>query len=76
MNPASPGRTTLFPKREYCLMFFVIIFLSLASLVSYFFPEWSWATVLLASLGCVVALRLALLFADRSNKAAEKTPQP
>jgi|GEM_PF-4774208 len=57
-------------------MFFVIIFLSLASLASYFFPEWSWATVLLASLGCVVALRLALLFADRSNKAAEKTPQP
>ena len=76
MNPASPGRTTLFPKREYSLMFFVIIFLSLASLASYFFPEWSWATVLLASLGCVVALRLALLFADRSNKAAEKTPQP
>ena len=76
MNAAHPGRTTLFPKREYSLMFFVIIFLSLASLASYFFPEWSWATVLLASLGCVVALRLALFFADRSSKAAGKTPQP
>jgi len=51
-------------------MFFVIIFLCLASLASYLFPEWSWATILVVSLGCVTALRLALFFTDRSSKAS------
>jgi len=32
-------------------MFFVMIFLAVAAFASYAFPEWSWATVLLASFG-------------------------
>ncbi|MFZ2268050.1 MAG: hypothetical protein WAV95_10800 [Azonexus sp.] len=57
-------------------MFFVIIFLSLASLASYLFPEWSWATILVVALGCVAALRLALFLADRSGRASGKNPLP
>jgi len=57
-------------------MFFVIIFLSLASLASYLFPEWSWATILAMSLGCVAALRLALFLTDRSGRASGKSLLP
>jgi len=53
-------------------MFFAIIFLCLATMASYFFPEWSWAAILGASFGCVVVLRLALFLFDRSNKASAK----
>lgn len=53
-------------------MFFVIIFLSLATMGFYLFPDWSWAAILGASFGGVAALRLLLLFADRSNKASTK----
>lgn len=51
-------------------MFFVIIFLSLAATGAYFFPDWSWAAILGAAFGCVLALRLLLAFADRANKAS------
>lgn len=57
-------------------MFFVIIFLSLASLASYLFPEWSWAMILAISLSCVAALRLALFLTDRSGRASGKPTQP
>lgn len=53
-------------------MFLVIIFLSLAALGAYFFPEWSWATVLLVSFGAVATFRLALFFTGRAAKAPEK----
>lgn len=53
-------------------MFLVIIFLSLAAAGAYFFPEWSWATVLLVSLACVVAFRLALFFTGRAAKAPDE----
>ena len=53
-------------------MFLVIIFLSLAALGAYFFPEWSWATVLLVSFGAVAAFRLALFFTGRAAKTPEK----
>ncbi|MCB4361608.1 hypothetical protein [Quatrionicoccus australiensis] len=55
-------------------MFFVIIFLCLASLASYFFPEWSSATILLSALACVVALRLALFFTDSSRNPSAREP--
>lgn len=42
-------------------MFFVLIFLILAATTSYLFPEWSWATVLLVSFGCVATLRILLV---------------
>ena len=51
-------------------MFFVIIFLALAALGAYLFPEWSWATVLLLAFACVAALRLALWFSDRAGKGS------
>lgn len=57
-------------------MFFVLIFLCLASLSSYFFPEWSWAAILLSSLACVAILRLLLLLADRCRKESPEDPQP
>lgn len=57
-------------------MFFTLIFLTLAALGAYLFPEWSWAAILGASFGCVAALRLALFFTDRSNKASAKDSQP
>ena len=53
-------------------MFLVIIFLSLAALGAYFFPEWSWATVLLVSFASVATFRLALFFTGRAAKAPEK----
>lgn len=53
-------------------MFLVIIFLSLAALGAYFFPEWSWATVLLVSFGAVATFRLALFFTGRTTKVPEK----
>lgn len=53
-------------------MFFAILFLCLAALGSYFFPEWSWAALLGASFGIVVTLRLALLLGVRSGKAADR----
>ena len=52
-------------------MFFVIIFLILAALASYLFPDWSWAVVLASSLACVIALRLLLVFLDRRSKGPE-----
>ena len=51
-------------------MFFVIIFLALAALGAYLFPEWSWATVLLLAFACVATLRLALWFGDRAGKGS------
>ncbi|MBS1139336.1 MAG: hypothetical protein H6R13_789 [Proteobacteria bacterium] len=57
-------------------MFFALIFLTLAALGAYFFPEWSWAAILGASFGCVVALRLALYFTERSKTASAKDSQP
>jgi len=56
-------------------MFFVIIFLILAALASYFFPTWSWAAILAISLGGVAALRLLLHFLDRAGEISEKNPQ-
>ena len=53
-------------------MFLVIIFLSLAALGAYFFPEWSWATVLLVSFGAVAIFRLVLFFTGRAAKTPEK----
>ena len=53
-------------------MFLVIIFLSLAALGAYFFPEWSWATVLLVSFASVATFRLALFFTGRAAKTPEK----
>ena len=53
-------------------MFLVIIFLSLAALGAYFFPEWSWATVLLVSFAAVATFRLALFFTGRAAKVPEK----
>ncbi len=53
-------------------MFFVLIFLILAATTSYIFPEWSWVTVLLASFGCVAALRILLAVTSRSDNASNK----
>lgn len=53
-------------------MFFVIIFLILAALASYFFPSWSWGAILVFSLGSVAALRLFLHFLDRPGKTSDK----
>lgn len=54
-------------------MFFVLIFLILAATTSYLFPEWSWATVLLVSFGCIAALRILLLVTSRSGSAPRET---
>lgn len=54
-------------------MFFVLIFLILAATTSYLFPEWSWATILLLSLGCVATLRLLLAVGARSSKDSSKS---
>ena len=53
-------------------MFFAIIFLSLAALASHLFPDWSWAVVLGASLGCVLTLRLLLLWTRPKESSAVK----
>ena len=57
-------------------MFLLILFLLLASLGGYFFPELSAVTVLLMSFACVAALRLYLFFAERKNKAPKKNTAP
>lgn len=57
-------------------MFFVIIFLSLASLASYFFRSGPGRRFSWRHWAASLPLRLALFFADRSSKAAGKTPQP
>ncbi len=54
-------------------MFFVIIFLALAALGAYLFPEWSWATVLLLAFACVATLRLALWIGDRAGKGSRES---
>ena len=55
-------------------MFLVLLFLFLAALGSYLFPEWSGVAVLLVSSGGVVLFRLALhAFHRREVKKAEKT---
>lgn len=54
-------------------MFLVLLFLFLAALGSYFFPEWSGLAVLLVSSGGVVLFRLTLhLLHRRDAKKAEK----
>lgn len=53
-------------------MFFALLFLILAAFTSYFFPEWSWVTILSASFGCVAVLRILLAVASRSAGAAGK----
>jgi phage-related holin len=53
-------------------MFFVLIFLILSATTSYLFPEWSWATVLLVSLGCLAVLRILLAVTSRSGDASSK----
>lgn len=53
-------------------MFLVIMFLSLAALGAYFFPECSWTTVLLVSFGAVAIFRLVLFFTGRTTKVPEK----
>ena len=50
-------------------MFLVMVFLILASLASYLFPEWSWATVLAVSFASVAVLRLVLFFTGRKTQA-------
>lgn len=53
-------------------MFFVFIFLILATLVAYVFPEWSWVMVLGLSFASVAALRLMLSFAGQKAGASPR----
>lgn len=53
-------------------MFFVFIFLILATLGAYFFPEWSWALVLGVSFACVAVFRLILFFTGRKTQVSSK----
>ena len=53
-------------------MFFVLIFLILAATMSYLLPEWSWATVLLMSFGCVTTLRILLAVTSRPTNSPRK----
>ena len=46
-------------------MFFVLLFLGVASFSIYAFPEWAWSTVLLVSVTFVVAVRLMLFLKRR-----------
>ena len=48
-------------------MFFVLIFLMLAAVTSYLFPDWSWAAVLLVSFGGVAMLRILLVVTSRTG---------
>lgn len=53
-------------------MFFLLFFLILAATASYFFPDWSTVTTLLAAFACVAMLRIALgLFARSPAKKDE-----
>ena len=54
-------------------MFLLIVFLVLAASIASFFPEWSWLTTLLVSLGCVLALRIVLAISGRSARTPAKT---
>jgi len=49
-------------------VFLVFIFLILAALGAYLFPELSWVTVLLISFCSVAAFRVFLVFAERRSK--------
>lgn len=53
-------------------MFFVFIFLILATLGAYLFPAWSWAMVLAVSFACTAVFRLILVFTGRKTEASPK----
>ena len=48
-------------------MFFAILFLTVAALGSYFFPEWSSAAILISAFAIVAGLRLILWLTGRSK---------
>jgi hypothetical protein len=49
-------------------MFFVLMFLGVASFSVYAFPEWDWPTVLLVSIAFVVAVRLLFFLHKRTTR--------
>ena len=57
-------------------MFLVIIFLSLAAVGAYLFPDGSGAAILAGSFACVAIFRLILFFIDRRKRGPDNKDQP
>lgn len=57
-------------------MFFVLLFLILSATTASFFPEWSWASILMMSFACVAGLRILLAAIARATVPPNTTKKP